>query len=424
LTAPVIALVLFVAVFALATLRGVHIGLLMFVAGCIAGPTLAGMTLREVIGGFPVSILILVAGVTFFFGIAQLNGTIDRVMGALLARTGERRALVPVLFLGLATVMSAMGSPQAGLATGPVGMSSARRARVDPVLMAIAINSGICAGSFAPTSLFGVITHRVARDAGIEVGALVLLGVATAANLVLFAVAVVMFPSTAAALKSRPTSAAAGPVAALESRPAGPMAAHQLVTLACLIGLVPGVIATTLAGYEVDIGVILLMLGAVLALLDPTLGAQGFKRIDWSTAFVVGGIVTYVGVLQKLDAVNLMGQQAMAIGTPMMAALVICVIAALVSAFASTTGVLAALVPMAVPLASTGAIPGWALITTLGVSATIVDGSPYSNTGATLIASAPEEDRPRLRVLLLRWSMAMVLIGPLVLLPLLVLLGR
>jgi di/tricarboxylate transporter len=425
LTAPVLALVLFVAVFAVATLRGVHIGLLMFVAACAVGPTLAGMTLREVIGGFPVGILILVAGVTFFFGIAQLNGTIDRVMGALLARTGEQRGLVPMLFFGLAALMSAMGSPQAGLATGPVGMSTARRARVDPVLMAIAINSGICAGSFAPTSLFGVITHRVAREAGIEVGALVLLGVATLANLVLFAVAATLFPAPVspldeAALESRPMDASRAGLQPCRA----PMTTHQRVTLACLVGLVPGVIATTLAGYEVDIGVILLTLGALLALLDPARGAQGFKRIDWSTAFVVGGIVTYVGVLQKLDAVNLLGREAMAMGTPMMAALLICVIAALVSAFASTTGVLAALVPMAVPLSLSGAVPGWALITTLGVSATIVDGSPFSNTGATLIASAPEEDRPRLRVMLLRWSMTMVVIGPIVLLPLLVLLGR
>ena len=135
----------------------------------------------------------------------------------------------------------------------------------------------------------------------------------------------------------------------------------------------------------------------------------------------LGGIVTYVGVLQKLDAVNLLGREAMGIGSPLLAALVICMVAALVSAFASTTGVLAALVPMAVPLAASGSVPGWALITTLGVSATIVDCSPFSNTGATLIASAPEEDRPRLRVMLLRWSMAMVVIGPIVLLPLLVL---
>jgi len=96
-----------------------------------------------------------------------------------------------------------------------------------------------------------------------------------------------------------------------------------------------------------------------------------FARIDWSTAFVVGGIVTYVGVLQKLDAVNLLGREAMGIGSPLLAALVICMVAALVSAFASTTGVLAALVPMAVPLAASGSVPGWALITTLGVSATV-----------------------------------------------------
>lgn len=188
--------------------------------------------------------------------------------------------------------------------------------------------------------------------------------------------------------------------------------------------IVPGIVGATIAGIPVDIGVVLLALGMLLACLDPSLGARAFARIDWSTAFLVGGIVTYVGVLQKLDAVNLLGRAAMGIGTPFLAALVICMIAALVSAFASTTGVLAALVPMAVPLASSGAVPGWALITTLGVSATIVDASPFSNTGATLVASTAEENRPRLRVMLLRWSMAMVVVGPIVLLPLLLLIGR
>ena len=151
------------------------------------------MTLREVLTGFPVAILILVAGVTYFFGIAQLNGTIDRVMGAMLARTGGRSAAMPVLFFALAAVMSAMGSPQAGLATGPAGMSTARRAHVDPVLMAIAINSGICAGSFAPTSLFGIITYGIARQAGIEVSTFVLLAVAVIANLVLLVAALALF---------------------------------------------------------------------------------------------------------------------------------------------------------------------------------------------------------------------------------------
>ena len=331
---------------------------------------------------------------------------------------------MPILFFGLAALMAAMGSPQAGLATGPVGMSAARRARVDAVLMAIAINSGICAGAFAPTSLFGVITYRVAREAGIDITTVVLLVVASW-RISDCCRRVGIFSERAAAEPERLTSGGHG--ASGESTDAGaagspmtapardarvhrrPRARHHRQHARRLRGGHRRGAART---------------GRAAGAPRPVAGARGFTRIDWSTAFVVGGIVTYVGVLQKLDAVDLLGRPAMAIGTPMLAALLICMIAALVSAFASTTGVLAALVPMAVPLAASGAVPGWALITTLGVSATIVDCSPFSNSGATLIASAPEEDRPRLRVMLLRWSMAMVVVGPLVLLPLLVLLGR
>ena len=76
--APVLAIAIFVVLFAVATLRGVHLGILMFPAACAVGVMLAGMPLREVVGGFPVSIMVLLAGVTYFFGFAKVNGTIDR----------------------------------------------------------------------------------------------------------------------------------------------------------------------------------------------------------------------------------------------------------------------------------------------------------------------------------------------------------
>jgi di/tricarboxylate transporter len=191
-----------------------------------------------------------------------------------------------------------------------------------------------------------------------------------------------------------------------------------------MVGLVVCIIACALLGIEPDVGVIALGFGAVLTLIDPTFGARAFSKIVWSTAFVVGGIVTFVGVLQKLGSVDLLGRVAISVGTPLLAALMVCMIAALVSAFASTTGVLAALVPLAVPLAASGEVAGWALITALGVCATLVDASPFSNTGATLIASAAEEERPRLRTMLMRWGMSMVVVGPVVLVPVLVILSR
>jgi hypothetical protein len=303
------ALATFVAVFAVATLRGVHVGLVMFVSACLVGTTVAGMTLREVIAGFPVNILILVAGVTFFFGIATLNGTIDLVLGAMLPRKSGRSAIVPVAFFGVATVTSAMGSPQAGLATGPVGMSSVRQARVDPVLMAIAINGGISAGSFAPTSLFGVITYQVAQQAGIDVNTFVLLAVAIAANVALLALALFVFRSAPPATVEDTSTVVAVPRSLGAATAIGrAITRDQLATIVCLLGLAATIAASAVAGFELDIGVVLLGLGALLALGDPSLGAHAFTRIDWSTAFVVGGIVTYVGVLQKLDAVNVLGR--------------------------------------------------------------------------------------------------------------------
>ena len=426
--APVTAMAIFVAVFALATARGAHLGVLMLPAACATGVWLAGMPLRDVVAGFPVNILVLLVGVTYFFGLAQVNGTVDRLIAAVLARTGANPTALPIVFFALAAVASAMGSPQAGLVLAPIGMPVARRAGLDPTLMAIALNSGISAGAFAPTSLFGIVTYRVARQAGIGLDPFTLLGVACGANVALLGAALALFRRrNGAAITVEASAAWPEPEkhqAPANAPPLAPLRPGQIATVACLAGLVVSIIACALLGIEPDIGVTALAFGAVLTVIDPTLGPRAFARIDWSSALVVGGIVTFVAVLQRLGSVDLLGQAALAIGAPLASAVVVCMIAALVSAFASTTGVLAALVPLAVPLAASGQVAGWTIIAALGVCATVVDASPFSNTGATLLASAAEDDRAALRSGLLRWGLALVVVGPLVLVPVLVLFSR
>ena len=415
---PTLAIAIFIGVFAVATFRNIHLGVLMFPAACAVGIWLAGMPLREVIAGFPVSILVLLAGVTFFFGIAQANGTLDRVVHKLIAVVGDRRGMLPLVFFAVTAGVAAMGSPQAAYVVMPVAMPAARRTAVDPMLMAVAINAGISAGGLAPTSLFGIVTHSTARQAGINLNPLVLLASAIVANLALIAVATWLFPGASPAAtdresQARTTGADAG---ALFTTP-------QIVTLGFIVGLIVFVIAGFWLGLEPDIGVLALGFGAVLALVYPQAGADGVRNIDWSTILMVGGIVTFVAVLQRMDAVNLLGHAAMSVGAPLLAAFVICTIAGLVSAFASTTGILAALVPMAVPLAASGGVTGWALISSMGVCASIVDASPFSTTGALLIASAAEDERPRLKQLLTRWGFSMVLVGPVIATAALLLLG-
>ena len=88
------------------------------------------------------------------------------------------------------------------------------------------------------------------------------------------------------------------------------------MTLACITGLILSVITGFWLGLEPDIGVIAFGFGAALALVYPGAGAEGLRSIDWSTILMVGGIVTFVGVLQRMDAVNLLGHAAMNVGTP------------------------------------------------------------------------------------------------------------
>jgi di/tricarboxylate transporter len=416
--AQALALAIFIAVFALAAIRHVHVGVSMFAAACGVGVWMAGLPLKTVIGGFPVSLMVLLAGVTYFFGIAQANGTVDRVISAVLRMVGGRSGLLPGVFFVLTAGISGMGSPLAGLVMAPIGLPLARRRGVDPMLMGLAIGTGFSAGAFAPTSLFGMVSYGTARQASIALDPLVLFGVAVVTNLVILTTATVTYGrgSFRAAAPDEGTRSPDEAAARDE-----PWQTNQIVTACAMLGLVATVVGCAIAGIEPDIGVIAFAYGAALALVDPAAGRAAVGRIDWSTVMLVGGIVTYVGVLQAMGAVDMLGGAAKSVSVPLVSAVVICAVAGLVSAFASTTGILAALVPLALPLVAAGGLAGWALISALSVCASIVDVSPYSTVGATVVASASPEERPRMTTLLMWWSLALVMLGPIVLVAVLVL---
>ncbi|MFN6555162.1 SLC13 family permease [Mycolicibacterium septicum] len=448
MTIQLLALAIFVGVFAVSAWRNAHLGVLMFAAACGVGLGMAGMPIDDVIDGFPIDILVLLVGVTYFFGIAHANGTIDRIIEVTLAKVGHRTVLLPLVFFLLTAAISAMGSPLGGLVMAPIGMMVADKRAIDPMLMALSIGTGLSAGAFAPTSLFGIVTYGTAHQAGIDLNPFVLFVVALMVNLVLLAVAYVLFGG----LKLLQRSTVTEPAAALPAEdrlvtvggggrrdvprggasspdlPSGPernpFTPNQIVTVAAMVVLIGAVIGMSLAGMDPDIGVLAFALGAVLTLVDPRSGNKAIPRIDWSTVLLVGGIITFVGVLDKLGSVDLLGEFAGHIGVPLLSALFICLVAGLVSAFASTTGMLAALVPLALPLVAAGGIPGWALMCALGVCASIVDVSPFSTVGATLVATTVDEaQRPRMTRLLMRWGLSMVVIGPVLLVGALVLPG-
>jgi di/tricarboxylate transporter len=419
---PVAALAVFAAIFALAAFRNVPVGIVMLAAACGVGLLLADMTIAQVLDGFPVGTMVILAGVTYFFGIARANGTIDRVIDGVLARIGSNVVALPFAFFGLTAAISAMGAPVGVFVMAPIGMQIARKHGIDPMLMGVAIASGGATGAFAPTGFYGIVTYGTTQAAGIALGPMTLFCVAAAANLAIVLAAFVAFGGRALLARR---NAAVDPGASSETVRAAlpPLARTQVATVVLIAALIATLAAGSLLGLDLDVGVLCFSFGALLAFIDPPGGRAGVLKIDWATVVLICGIITYVAILQRTGAVDLLNETANAVRPPVLTALALCVVAGLVSAFASTSGTLAALVTFAVPLAASGAVPAVPFICALAVCACLVDMCPFSPNGAALVATSDEEHRPRMISLLTRWGLSMIVLGPLVLGGSLVLLG-
>lgn len=125
------------------------------------------------------------------------------------------------------------------------------------------------------------------------------------------------------------------------------------------------------------------------------------------------GIVTYVALMQEIGTVDYLGNAITKVDAPLLAALLICYIGAIVSAFASTTGILGALIPLAVPLLATGQVSAIGLVAALSISSSVVDSSPFSTNGAMVVANAPQEQQTMVYRQLMKWGFGLVLVAPL-----------
>jgi len=61
-----------------------------------------------------------------------------------------------------------------------------------------------------------------------------------------------------------------------------------------------------------------------------------------------------------------------------------------------------------------GGLEATGFIYAVAISASLVDCAPFGTTGATIVASTVEQDRPRVYRNLTLWGLSMVIIGPVV----------
>jgi di/tricarboxylate transporter len=425
-----ISIIVLVAIFVIGTTLPINMGVLGIVAAFAVG-TAMGISEDDLFLGFPGDLFIILVGVTYLFGIASGNGTVNWLVHASVRAVGGRVAAIPWVMFLVTAILTASGAvvPGAVAIVVPIALSFGLTYGINPVLMGLMVVNGATAGGFSPISVFGSIVNGVVERNDLAENATLLFVSSFVFNALLSVVVFFMFggrellrrrievaeptgrfersvEEKAEATGTRPI--AGGSAMAADTAEVPPLTRDMVLTLIGIVVLIGVALA-----FDVDVGFVALSIALVLSLISPQATKDAVSKVAWPTVLLICGIVMYVSVLETLGTIDWLGEQVASIGAPLFAALLICYVGGAVSAFASTTGILGALIPLAVPFLETGAIGAVGLIIALSISSSVVDSSPFSTSGALTVANTPEQKRDYVFKRLMQWGMSMVLIAPL-----------
>ncbi|KAA9393800.1 hypothetical protein FCK90_10275 [Kocuria coralli] len=419
----VMTIVVLAAMFLVGTIRNVNMGLLGLVAAFLVGLFAVGMDLDGILAGFPLDLMFALMGLTFLFGFAQQNGTIDLVLSWSLRAVRGTVALAPWIFFALTGVLMGIGAIFAIGVVAPLAVPFARRYRINQLMMGMMVVHGGMAGMLSPLSVYGIYVNNFLLGQGLGGSPWSLFLCALVFNTAIGAVVYLVMGGRSLIGKrvgeesgpaGTPAPGGAVPGAHGESssvttsvRTAVRVTPYQQLTLAGLAVLVVGA-----GGFGVDIGVLSIVIGTVLAVANPSEAKKSLTNVSWGTIVLVGGVVTYISVLQTAGTVDFVSGGLVSMGSVLVGALLLCYMAGIVSALASSIATIGVGLSIAAPLLQTGELPAIGFAAAIAIASTVVDVSPFSTNGAMVLANVDASERDRYFKQMLIYSGVIVAVGP------------
>ncbi|MGO4119684.1 SLC13 family permease [Arthrobacter sp. YAF16] len=450
MSAPVLSIIVLAVMFLLATVLPLNMGALAFVGAFLLGSVFLGMSTNEILANFPGGLFLTIVGVTYLFAIAQNNGTIDLLVRGAVRMVGSKVALIPWVMFAITALITAVGalSPAAVAIIAPIALSFAAKHKINPLMMGMMVIHGAQAGGFSPIAVYGVTVNGIIAKTDLAASPMAIFLASFFFNLVIALVLFIVLGGnkllssktgrlieqaaetrmkvsvgartagvtlqgsgsdiSPASVSAKGSSAGSSADSTAATSAGARATVPQLVTVLGLIAL-----AVISLGFKVDVGFVSITIAIILALVSPEAQKGAVNKISWSTVLLICGMLTFVGVLEEAGTIKFVSNSVADLGMPLLAALLICYIGGIVSAFASSTAILAALIPLAVPFLASGEIGAIGVIAALAVSSTIVDVSPFSTNGALVLANAPEDvDKDKFYKQILAYSGIVVVAGP------------
>lgn len=363
----------------------------------------AGWKADQLMSAFPSSLFLTLLGVTLLFGVAQANGTMRALTQRSLALTAGRASFLPLLFFGIACVISTLGPGSiATLALlAPLAMAAGVRAGVPALLTALMIGNGANAGNLSPFSAVGVIVNSSMGKAGLEGNEWRVWAANFTAHALAGVLAWMLF---------------GGPKLLRDDTRIAPEASEPLDRGHKLTLLVGAVWVFAVVVLKVNLGLAAFAAAALLVLARTADDHAMLKAVPWSVLVMVCGVSVLIGVLEGTGGMALFTDLLARVSSPTSVNGVIAFITGTISTYSSTSGVVYPTFLPTVPglVERLGGGNPLEIALSINVGAALVDVSPLSTLGALCIAALPAGHEPaKLFRSLLVWGFSMTVLGAL-----------
>jgi di/tricarboxylate transporter len=386
----------------------VNVGLLAIALAWAIGVYAAGLTVDAVIAGFPATLFITLAGVTFLFAIASANGTLDRLANHASRLVRGNAGLLPIVFFTIACVLSSVGPGAiASVAlVAPIAMATGAQAGVPNLLSAIMVGTGANAGNLSPISAVGAMANQLMARAGLPGNELKVWLANFLAHIVVAAAAYLIFGGPR--LLRAGATAAVGRAPSIEGRA---LSRNHWITIAVTVVWMIAVV-----GWRANVGLAAFAAGTVIILAGAVEERDAIRRIPLDVIFMVTGMTMLVAVLEATGGMDLFTGMIAALASPATLNGVIAFVTGVISTYSSTSGVvLPAFLPMVPGLVrQVGGGDPLAVALSINVGSSLVDVSPLSTLGALCVAAVADPVAARdLFRKLLAWGLSMAVVGAL-----------
>lgn len=392
-------LVALVLAIALSFITKVNGGIYALIFAYLIGCFVYGYSPSQLIGMWPVSLCFVLFSVNLFYNFAVNNGTIDKLAMKVLYMFRRVPSLLPFGVFLVGVIISALGAGFLGSLAilDPLAYSITKRSKTNPIAAQLAAQYGAATGGSLFISSTGAAVVTLITDAGYESQALayslwVMLGTFLIGILFVF-VAYFIFRKD---YKRADMSNLEKPE---------PFDHKQRLTIALIVIMVAAMVLPSVLNSlfpnavfarmskSADIGLVCIVLTAVACLLKLGSEKEALKKVSWNILLLVSGISILVGVATDLGMVDALATMITSSSNNTVVALLITLLAGVMSVFSSTNGVvIPTLFPVVPALAAATTLPAAFLFTIIKCGSISTGNSILSSSGAISVGSAPDEE--------------------------------